>query len=54
MELNQALEMAEALTLDDENAIMTLGNYGDEIAVLLFKEIERLYIQLDALGAKQT
>ena len=42
MELNQALEMAEALTLDNEHAISTLGSDGDEVAELLFKEIERL------------
>ena len=42
MKLEQALEMAEALTLDNEHTILTLGNDGDEVAELLFKEIERL------------
>ena len=42
MKLDQALEMAEALTLDDEHAISTLGNDGDEVAELLLEEIERL------------
>ena len=42
MELDQALEMAEALTLDNENAISTLGDGGDEVAELLFEEIKRL------------
>ena len=42
MKLPQALEMAEALTLDNENAISTLGKDGDEVAELLFEEIKRL------------
>ena len=42
MELEQAKEMAEALTLDNEHAISTLGSDGDEVAELLLKEIERL------------
>jgi len=39
MEIEQAIEMSEALTSDNEHSISTLGSYGDEIAVLLLSKI---------------
>lgn len=45
MKLQHAMEMAEALTLDNEHALSTLGNEGDEVAIALYERI----IELEAL-----
>ena len=37
MELEQAIEMTEALSLDNEQGITTLGSDGDEVATLLLE-----------------
>ncbi len=42
MDRQQALEMAEALTLDNEHAIDTLGNCGDDVAIALYDYILEL------------
>jgi len=42
MDLSIAMEMAGALTLDNEHGISTLGSEGDAVAELLLAEIERL------------
>ena len=46
MEIEQAIEMTEALNLDNEKGITTLGDYGDEVATTLLKEVEELRAQL--------
>lgn len=38
--LQQAKEMAEALTTDDESSLLSVGNYSDAICVVLFKALE--------------
>jgi hypothetical protein len=42
MTLEIAMEMAEALTTDNLMSITTLGEYGDEVARLLYEEVVRL------------
>ena len=46
MDIEQAIEMAEALNLDNERGLTTLGEYGDEVAVVLLREVEELRAQL--------
>ena len=41
MELWQAIEMVESLLSDNEQSISSLGDYGDEVAILLYEELER-------------
>lgn len=58
MELEQAIEMTEALSLDNEQGITTLGSDGDEVATLLLEalndcenqrhELEVMFIELAA------
>ena len=42
MEIKQAIEMTEALLVDNEKGIDSLGKYGDEVAVKLLSKVNEL------------
>lgn len=46
MNINQAMEMAEALTTDNEQSISTLGAYGDDVAIALIDRVVMLQDEL--------
>tara|TARA_Y100000310_G_scaffold333795_1_gene412088 strand:+ start:72 stop:338 length:267 start_codon:yes stop_codon:yes gene_type:complete len=49
MNIDRAREMAEALIADNETAIATLGDCGDEVAVCLLLRVEKLERELRAI-----
>ena len=50
MDLQQAKEMAEALTLDNEHCITSLGSDGDEVAIALYAQILEMEKKLAAVS----
>ena len=50
MDLQQAKEMAEALTLDSEHGLSTLGVEGDEVAIVLYARILEMEKKLAAVS----
>ena len=57
MKIEQAIEMVEALTLDNEHGIDSLNKHGDEVALALYKrnkelegECKRLWALLDDIS----
>ena len=49
MNIDRAREMADSLISDNETSITTLGSYGDEVALVLKLDIERLERELSGI-----
>ena len=50
MELNQALEMMEALHSDNERSISNIDGYAEEIATVLWDELIATWEKLENFG----